>query len=98
MTAATCPLPAGTPAASSLAPFRGEAFSAEHLDAHFASFAAELKIVPSLGVKDRDFSARFELNAQAIATAHQVISRDARNGEPVPPEAEWLLDNYYVVE
>jgi cyclic beta-1,2-glucan synthetase len=96
MTAASCPLPEAK--SRPLAPFRGEAFSAEHLDAHFAAFAAELNIVANVPGHERDFSARFENNAAAIARAHELISQAARTGEYVPPEAEWLLDNFYVVE
>ncbi len=81
-----------------LLPLRGEAFSAEHLDVHFRSLA-ESQVLDSISQSTgRGFSARFEANAVQIAVAHQVVTQAARGGDYLPSEAEWLLDNYYVVE
>lgn len=98
MTVVTCPLPGESQTRAPLAPFRGDVFSAEHLDSHFITLANSLSIANSVPSQDRDFSARFDDNAEEIATAHGIISLAARGGEFVPAEAEWLLDNFYVVE
>ncbi|QDU28340.1 N,N'-diacetylchitobiose phosphorylase [Anatilimnocola aggregata] len=95
--ATTCPVTAAA-ATPALAPLRGEAFSAEHLEAHFAELARTLELATENFERDRDFSARFESNAVQIAAVYQVITKAARLGEVVPAEAEWILDNYYVVE
>jgi cyclic beta-1,2-glucan synthetase len=97
MTEATCP-PADVVKPQPLLPLRGDVFSAEHLHQHFASLAASLPVVATPVVKDRDFSARFEANASHISNAYETISLAARSGDEVPAEAEWLLDNFYVVE
>ncbi len=79
-------------------PFRGEAFSADHLDQHFRDLAAN-QALAAANLRDGErFSSRFEANAKHIAQIHALITQAARNGEFVPGEAEWLLDNYYVVE
>lgn len=97
MTEATCPPPESVKP-QPLLPLRGDVFSAEHLHQHFANLAASLPVVAAPAVKDRDFSARFEANAAHITNAYESISLAARNGDDVPAEAEWLLDNFYVVE
>ena len=94
-TAPSCPLP-GT--ADALHPFRGEAFSAEHLELHFREVARRLEVAADKQRPDRDFAQRFEQNAAHIANTHAAVTAAAHRGEVVPAEAEWLLDNYYVVE
>src|SRR5687768_1388842 len=95
MTTAPCPLP-GT--ADALHPFRGEAFSAEHLELHFRAVASRLELATDKQLPSRDFARRFEQNAVQIAHTHAAVTAAAQRGEAVPAEAEWLLDNYYVVE
>lgn len=75
---------------------RGEPFSGEHLQHHARNLAAALRIAAP--VEDRKFAARFEENASFIRAAYEVVSAAVREGEPLTPEAEWLLDNFYVVE
>ncbi|MGE3316473.1 MAG: hypothetical protein AB7O26_15260, partial [Planctomycetaceae bacterium] len=48
--------------------------------------------------RDRRFIDRFERNCEQIARTYLTIAEGVRNGEPVAPDAEWLIDNYYVVE
>ncbi len=79
-------------------PLRGDSYSAEHLDQHFRDLAADQKPVPGQGVAAKAFSLRFERQADEIASTYAKISRAASTGSALPPEAEWLLDNYYVVE
>lgn len=97
-TAPTCPVP-GT--SDSLHPFRGESFSAEHLELHFREVASRLELATEKTTDKqprRDFARRFEQNAIHIANTHAAVTDAAHRGEVVPAEAEWLLDNYYVVE
>lgn len=81
-----------------LLPFRGGSFGAEHLDFHFRQLAENQVISKGRGSNSKSFIQRFELNASGIADAHQAMNKAVRAGEEVPAEAEWLLDNYYVVE
>ncbi|HJQ81679.1 MAG TPA: hypothetical protein VJ828_17075, partial [Lacipirellulaceae bacterium] len=77
-------------------PLRGEPFSAEHLWNYAETFAATQ--VVRRGGTDRRLVDRFEDNSRFIAETYQVITGSIRSGEPLAPDAEWLVDNYYVVE
>jgi cyclic beta-1,2-glucan synthetase len=46
----------------------------------------------------RRLSKRLNANARLIARAHRTLSLFLSRGASVPPEAEWLLDNYYVID
>lgn len=78
-------------------PLRGELLSIDHLRAHAIELAKSLKVdrrVP----RDRSFHRSLEKKSQFLHAAQRIISRAIREGEPLTPEAEWLLDNFYVVE
>jgi cyclic beta-1,2-glucan synthetase len=77
-------------------PLRGEPFSAEHLWNYAESFAVTQ--VVRRGGADRRLDDRFEDNSRFIAETYRAITESIRNGEPLAPDAEWLVDNYYVVE
>jgi cyclic beta-1,2-glucan synthetase len=77
-------------------PLRGEPFSAEHLWNYAEQFATSQ--VVARGGADRRLVDRFESNSRFIADAYRAISQSIRDGEPLAPDAEWLVDNYYVVE
>jgi cyclic beta-1,2-glucan synthetase len=67
-----------------------------HLARNVSELAAEgfsARQTPS-----RRFPRRIRDNAKQIALAHRVLSLAVSRNEAVPAEAEWLLDNYYVIE
>jgi cyclic beta-1,2-glucan synthetase len=76
---------------------RDELFSVERLEQHAASLAAVQLVTerprkrPSLRARLRDNGAELLANYRAIALA-------VRDGRSVTPAAEWLLDNYHIVE
>jgi cyclic beta-1,2-glucan synthetase len=78
-------------------PLRGETYSAEHLANH-AALLASTHQVSSARADDNRFRRRFEENGRFIAATYHAITAAVRDGEPISPDAEWLLDNYYVVE
>jgi len=41
---------------------------------------------------------RLNSNYRIIAETYRVLNDDVQNGYQVPPSAEWLLDNFYVIE
>ena len=47
---------------------------------------------------DRRFVERFENNRRFIAAAYQTIATAVREGETIPSAAEWVIDNYHIVE
>jgi cyclic beta-1,2-glucan synthetase len=78
------------------APLRGEAFSAEHLQA----FAEELARAQQVwtGRTDGRLVSRFADNCRFIANTYNTITAAALKNEPIGADAEWLVDNFYVVE
>lgn len=77
--------------------YRGELYSFEHLMAHAVDLAGSLKIDAS--VQDApEFRSRFSENAEFLKEANRILARGARDGDPVTPDTQWLLDNFYVVE
>ncbi len=80
-----------------LSPLRGELFSIEHLRLHAVSLAKTLLITP-LRSTDGRFQQRFQQTARALREAHDVIAQAVRSGSPLTPDAEWLLDNFHIVQ
>ena len=79
------------------APIREELFGAERVEQHARSLAAAQPItlrppsVPSLHARLKD-------NAGVLLAAYRATAADAEGGRAVVPAAEWLLDNYHLVE
>ena len=78
-------------------PIRSELFSVERLESHADSLAAAQRVLarPSRG---RPVLARLTENAKVLDEAYRVIADATRDGRPIAPAAEWLLDNFHVVE
>ncbi|HEX3809280.1 MAG TPA: glucoamylase family protein [Rhizomicrobium sp.] len=85
------------PFAPSEAPIRAELFSVERLEQHAASLAAAQRV--SAGPKrGRPLTARLHENAAILSEAHRAIVRATHAQQPITPAAEWLLDNFHVVD
>ncbi len=78
-------------------PLRGEPFSVEHLWTHAEQMAAQHQVALQRRGSKR-FIECFEKNARQVAHTYRTISTAVRDGEPIPPAAEWVIDNYHVVE
>ena len=78
-------------------PIRAEIFGIERLEQHAASLAAAQQISeePSKG---RNLLARVNENATVLLDAYRDIAETVREKREITPPAEWLLDNYYVVD
>ncbi|HXC59118.1 MAG TPA: hypothetical protein VN645_07355, partial [Steroidobacteraceae bacterium] len=82
---------------SGTSPIREELFGAERLEQHAQTLAAAQSVtstpptVPSLHTRLRS-------NATALLAAYRATAREVENGSAVVPAAEWLLDNYHLVE
>ena len=78
-------------------PIRSELFSVERLEQHAQSLAANQPIsktplsVPSLVDRLAD-------NERVLLAAYRAIAKAADEGRPITPAAEWLLDNYHLVD
>ena len=76
---------------------RAELFSAERLEQHAESLAAAQRITRrSLGA--RPLAARLRDNSRVLLRAHRSIAKAIGEGRAITPAAEWLVDNYHVVE
>ena len=79
------------------APVREELFGMERLEQHARSLAAAQHVtlqpqaVPSLHRRLQD-------NAEELLAAYRASAAELATGSPVEPAADWLLDNYHVVE
>ena len=78
-------------------PIRAELFSIERLEQHAASLAAAQRVSPGFE-KGRTLTERLADNAKVLAGAYRAIVQATRAHQSIPPAAEWLLDNYHVVD
>ena len=77
-------------------PIRFELFSIERLAQHAISLAQAQKII---GRKDRrKLIPRVHENAQILLEAYKAVARAVREQRAITPAAEWLLDNFHVIE
>src|ERR1043165_7574140 len=76
---------------------REEIFSIERLEQHARSLAAAQPVTSSPGV-GRSLNMRLRENERALLAAYRSIARAVDEGRTITPAAEWVLDNYHVVE
>src|SRR5512134_1317006 len=76
---------------------REELFSAERLEAHAESLAAA-QGVTAQPIGGRSLAARLQDNEAALLEAYRAIAAAVGEGRAVTPAAEWLLDNYHLVD
>ncbi|MBX7137773.1 MAG: hypothetical protein K1X83_07285 [Oligoflexia bacterium] len=77
-------------------PLRSEIFTREDLATHARTLAQQHK-VSSLKISGKDLFSRFAENCVVIEKAYFAFGRVSAK-EHLTPGAEWLLDNYHVVE
>src|SRR5688572_21879682 len=76
---------------------REEIFSIERLEEHARSLATAQPVTRQPGFR-RSLGARLRNNEKALLTAYRSIARAVDEGRSITPAAEWVLDNYHVVE
>jgi len=77
-------------------PFQGEFFSVERLEQFAQTLAASHKTVTR---KDRaQLLPRLEDNGRKLEAAYRSLVEAIRDGRAISPAAEWLVDNYHIVE
>jgi cyclic beta-1,2-glucan synthetase len=79
------------------ASIREELFGIERLEEHAESLAAAQQISTRSWAR-RSLAARLKDNEAVLLKAYRVIGGAAGEGHAVTPAAEWLLDNYHLVE
>ena len=76
---------------------RAELFSVERLEQHAATLAASQPVSPHRGRRP-SLAARLAENEGVLLHAYRDIARAVDAGGAITPAAEWLLDNFHVVE
>ena len=78
-------------------PIREELFGIERLEQHATSLAKAQQVTdkPQRVLSLRD---RLEQNADALLVIYRDCVTDMESGKDMVPAAEWLLDNYHLVE
>ncbi len=78
-------------------PVREELFSVERLEDHARSLAVA-QIVSSRPTKGRLLARRLGENRAVLLDAYRSAVKAINEGRPITPAAEWLVDNYHLVE
>ena len=78
-------------------PIRAELFGIERLEQHAESLAAAQRTsdTPS---KERNLLPRVRENAKELLAAYRSIAETVRDKREITPAAEWILDNFHIVE
>ncbi len=82
---------------NTIAPVREELFGVERMEQHAESLAAAQRIT----TRPRSvlpLQARLSDNAAVLLAAYRTSASELESGRGVVPAAEWLLDNYHLVE
>src|SRR4051794_869837 len=78
-------------------PIREELFSAERLDEHARSLALAQQVMPK-ATRGHPLDARLAGNGTVLLNAYRLINKAVDDRRAITPAAEWLVDNYYLVE
>ncbi|HYN00705.1 MAG TPA: hypothetical protein VET25_13230 [Aestuariivirgaceae bacterium] len=80
-------------------PIKAELFNVERLEQHAESLAAAQKVIsPDVRIRRKPIANRLDENAAALFSAYEAICKSVSGGRPITPAAEWLIDNFHVVE
>ncbi|HXK27862.1 MAG TPA: hypothetical protein VJ646_06385, partial [Candidatus Binatia bacterium] len=78
-------------------PIRAELFSAERLEQHAASLAAAQRVTTTPR-KGRRLLPRVLDNGRVLLESYRAIAQAIREERAITPAAEWLVDNYHIVD
>jgi len=78
-------------------PIREELFSVERIEEHARSLAIA-QPVAARSRRGHPLAGRLSDNAAALHDAYRRIERATDEGRAITPAAEWLIDNYHLVE
>ena len=78
-------------------PLREELFSVERLEEHARSLAVAQPVTPK-PAKVHPLAGRLVDNGAVLLDAYRTIAKAISEGHAITPAAQWLIDNYHVVE
>ncbi len=79
------------------APIHGEVLSAERLAEHAETLAEKHELAAASG-RERNLLSRLEENYARLVEGYEILTDSARDGDQMTPAAEWLVDNFHIVE
>ena len=79
-------------------PPRGELLNVERLEEKAKALAASHTLARTTRGGARPFLARLDDNAAVLRGAYRRLAEDVHQGAFITPAAEWLLDNFYLIE
>ena len=78
-------------------PIRSEIFGPQRFAQHGRSLGATHRAAAA-NYRSGTFFPRLQNNIRALREAHQYIGMQASTGYDISPAAEWLLDNFHLIE
>ena len=78
-------------------PIRSELFSIERLEQHAESLAAAQRVAPKPRT-GRRLATRLRDNGRVLLAEYRTIGKAIREERAITPAAEWLVDNFHIVE
>jgi cyclic beta-1,2-glucan synthetase len=78
-------------------PIRAELFGVERLEQHARSLA-EAQTISVDATRGRRLTTRVLENSRALVTSYREIARSIREKQAITPAAEWLVDNFHIVD
>ena len=86
-----------TPEARDEEPIRDELYSVERLEQYAAALAAEHRVHAGRR-RGRRLLPGLEKNGRMLVYAYRALAEAVREGRTISPAAEWLVDNFHIVE
>jgi len=80
------------------APIRADLFGTERLEHHAQSLAEAQPIVTGAPLRVQPLGRRVKENADILLAAYRTCAEAVQSGQVISPAAEWLLDNFHLVE
>src|SRR5262249_2166115 len=78
-------------------PIRAELLGLDNLEVQAQGLARQSHVIPGPSA-GHPLLRRFTENGRHLVEAHRRIALVAQRQEPITPDAEWLLDNFHIVE
>ena len=79
-------------------PLHGELLGVERLEERARALAAQFTLSRNPRRGPPRLLRRLADHARVLRHAYRLFAGDVRRGEPIPPAAEWLLDNFHLIE
>ena len=80
------------------APIRADLFGTERLEHHAQSLAAAQPVASGGSPRVQPLNRRVKENADILLQAYRTCAEALQSGQVIAPAAEWLLDNFHLVE